>query len=68
MQLNQSLLELYQFVIKSKDTLRAPDIVLGHVDVRDLAAAHVLSAQKAQAVNNRSCISGVSFQWQDISA
>ncbi|KAA1466810.1 NAD-P-binding protein [Dentipellis sp. KUC8613] len=66
MKLNQSLLEVYQFVIKSKDTLPFPDGAHTYIDVRDLADAHVLSAQKADAGGNRIIVSGGNYHWQDI--
>ncbi|TFY51471.1 hypothetical protein EVG20_g10988 [Dentipellis fragilis] len=66
MQLNQSLREIYQYVLKTKDTLPAPEGVYACIDVRDLAAAHVLSAKKPEASNNRLIVSGPAFLWEDI--
>ncbi|KAA1466799.1 D-lactaldehyde dehydrogenase [Dentipellis sp. KUC8613] len=66
MQLNQSLREIYQYVLKTNDTLPAPEGVYACIDVRDLADAHVLSAKKPEAANNRLITSGPSFVWQDI--
>ena len=36
------------------------------IDVRDLARAHVLAAQKSEAGGNRFIVSAGSFFWQDI--
>ncbi|TFY51472.1 hypothetical protein EVG20_g10987, partial [Dentipellis fragilis] len=67
MQLNQSLREVYQYVLKTKDTLSAPEGVYACVDVRDCAAIHVLSAKTPEVGNNRLIASGHGFRWQDIS-
>ncbi|TFY65555.1 hypothetical protein EVG20_g5536 [Dentipellis fragilis] len=67
MQLNQSLREVYQYVLKTQDTLPAPEGVYACVDVRDCAAIHVLSAKTPEVGNNRLIASGHGFRWQDIS-
>ncbi|KAA1466800.1 NAD(P)-binding protein [Dentipellis sp. KUC8613] len=67
MQLNQSLREVYQYVLKTKDTLPAPEGVYACVDVRDCADIHVLSAKTPEAGSNRIIASGHGFYWRDIS-
>ncbi|TFY65554.1 hypothetical protein EVG20_g5537 [Dentipellis fragilis] len=66
MQLNQSLREIFQYVLKTKNTLPAPEGIYACIDVRDLATAHVLSAKKPEASNNRLIVSGPTFLWEDI--
>jgi len=65
-QLNTSQAEFYNTVVKgAKDDKSLGSLGNCWIDVRDLALAHVLAMETAQAGGNRFIVSAGTFKWQD---
>ncbi|KZV66032.1 NAD(P)-binding protein [Peniophora sp. CONT] len=65
--LNSSMQYVYDALVKGdKDTATLATLGGSWLDVRDLARAHVLAAQKVEAGSNRFIVSASSFFFQDI--
>ncbi|KAA1477491.1 D-lactaldehyde dehydrogenase [Dentipellis sp. KUC8613] len=65
--LNTSMLDLFNNVVRgAKTDAELASSSASMVDVRDLALAHVLAAQKAAAGGERTIISAAPYYWQDI--
>ena len=62
------MLEVYNTVRGNKTEAELASFNGSWVDVRDLASAHVLAAQKAEAGGERMIVSGGKFFLQDLRA